>query len=782
MAAGSRPSTSTSPARTPTSRPSASCTVDAGRRRVDPGARAGAARAAEAFEAFRCAEERDDRARRASSARAAERGLQPLRWPDPFPFDSALAMRAATYAKQIGRAVAVRAGGLPPGVRGRARARRADNVLIAAAACEMHPAAVLKARRAALGRATRSRARPRRRPRAACATCRRSLSAGEVFHGDDAARRRRRRWPRGMRRAPRRYRSCTAAAAARPPAARRSARPGRGRRHRRRRDRALLGPARRRAARARAACARTSSTLDGRGVPRALGAGAGRGTCERVARAACAAAPRPARRRGAGIASAAVTRVVDRDPLRGGPPSAPSVPRAGRGVADEAQPRRRGLARPSAAVTAPVGTSRWHDERLRPRRPRRGDDRARLDRRRPRSRTPLSSASTPATTGDAAVLIAGVVHCASTIGGASPGRGRRRARRAAVAARRPARPRGGRMLMARTATTGGGRRPPPAGPRRGVLTADAATRARSAPSEQRDDEARRSPPARPRDAPRAQRRPDLAAAVAERAHPWRQLDRADPPRHRPRPRRRRPAGTGTTPAGRAAPRAPSRTSPCPGPRRPDVRGPLVPPLGGAARSAHARRAGRSISTRSGASIEPSGRAPPPDHRSPRYRRGRWPTTRSPSPTSRASGSRRCCSSAASRSARARCTPRRRSAASCTSRSARRRRSSASARAMRDADYLISTYRSHGHALARGTEPERVMAELFGREGGCCRGRGGSMHMFDLERRFMGGYGIVGGNLPIAAGFGLAADYPAPRTRRSASSATAPPTRARSARR
>jgi len=80
------------------------------------------------------------------------------------------------------------------------------------------------------------------------------------------------------------------------------------------------------------------------------------------------------------------------------------------------------------------------------------------------------------------------------------------------------------------------------------------------------------------------------------------------------------------------------------------------------------------------------------------------------------------------------------------------------RALRDQDYLISTYRSHGHALARGTEPERVMAELFGRETGVSRGRGGSMHMFDLERRFMGGYGIVGGNLPLAAGMGLASDY------------------------
>jgi pyruvate dehydrogenase E1 component alpha subunit len=82
----------------------------------------------------------------------------------------------------------------------------------------------------------------------------------------------------------------------------------------------------------------------------------------------------------------------------------------------------------------------------------------------------------------------------------------------------------------------------------------------------------------------------------------------------------------------------------------------------------------------------------------------------------------------------------------------------SARALREEDYLISTYRSHGHALVRGTPPERVMAELFGRVDGCCGGRGGSMHMFDFDRRFMGGYGIVGGNLPIAAGIALSSDY------------------------
>ena len=82
----------------------------------------------------------------------------------------------------------------------------------------------------------------------------------------------------------------------------------------------------------------------------------------------------------------------------------------------------------------------------------------------------------------------------------------------------------------------------------------------------------------------------------------------------------------------------------------------------------------------------------------------------------------------------------------------------SARALRDEDYLVSTYRSHGNAIARGTPPECVMAELFGRVDGCAKGHGGSMHMFDLQHRFMGGYGIVGGNLPIAAGIALACDY------------------------
>jgi pyruvate dehydrogenase E1 component alpha subunit len=78
--------------------------------------------------------------------------------------------------------------------------------------------------------------------------------------------------------------------------------------------------------------------------------------------------------------------------------------------------------------------------------------------------------------------------------------------------------------------------------------------------------------------------------------------------------------------------------------------------------------------------------------------------------------------------------------------------------MREDDYLIATYRTHGHAMARGTDPKNVMAELFGRVDGTSGGRGGSMHIFDLEHRFMGGYGIVGGNLPLAAGLALSSDY------------------------
>jgi pyruvate dehydrogenase E1 component alpha subunit len=82
----------------------------------------------------------------------------------------------------------------------------------------------------------------------------------------------------------------------------------------------------------------------------------------------------------------------------------------------------------------------------------------------------------------------------------------------------------------------------------------------------------------------------------------------------------------------------------------------------------------------------------------------------------------------------------------------------STQAMREGDYLLSTYREHGQAIARGTHPNAVMAELFGRVDGCSHGRGGSMHLFDIERRFLGGYGIVGGNLPLATGVALQCDY------------------------
>ena len=72
-------------------------------------------------------------------------------------------------------------------------------------------------------------------------------------------------------------------------------------------------------------------------------------------------------------------------------------------------------------------------------------------------------------------------------------------------------------------------------------------------------------------------------------------------------------------------------------------------------------------------------------------------------------------------------------------------------ALYDKDYVVSTYREHGHCIAKGAEPRVVMAELFGKETGISHGRGGSMHLFDPVLRFMGGYAIVGGGLPIAAG-------------------------------
>jgi 2-hydroxychromene-2-carboxylate isomerase len=137
----------------------------------------------ESWEAFRCADERDIALGRIETL-AAERGLQPVRWPDPFPFDSAFAMRVATYAKQIGRTVAFVQAAFRQAYAGGRSLDDTDNVLIAASACEMHPASVLKgaelrsiserlteATALAVGRGVRG-------------TPAVWLPTGEVFHGD----------------------------------------------------------------------------------------------------------------------------------------------------------------------------------------------------------------------------------------------------------------------------------------------------------------------------------------------------------------------------------------------------------------------------------------------------------------------------------------------------------------------------------------------------------------------------------------------------------------------
>jgi pyruvate dehydrogenase E1 component alpha subunit len=79
-------------------------------------------------------------------------------------------------------------------------------------------------------------------------------------------------------------------------------------------------------------------------------------------------------------------------------------------------------------------------------------------------------------------------------------------------------------------------------------------------------------------------------------------------------------------------------------------------------------------------------------------------------------------------------------------------------ALREDDYAICSYREHGQALVRGIPPGAVMAELFGKATGTSKGKGGSMHLFDAGRRFMGGHGIVGGHIPLAAGIAFAVKY------------------------
>ncbi len=83
---------------------------------------------------------------------------------------------------------------------------------------------------------------------------------------------------------------------------------------------------------------------------------------------------------------------------------------------------------------------------------------------------------------------------------------------------------------------------------------------------------------------------------------------------------------------------------------------------------------------------------------------------------------------------------------------------AGAHALTKDDYVITTYRDHGHAIARGMSSRAAMAELFGKATGCSQGFGGSMHMFDVENKFLGGHGIVGGHLALAAGVAFKLKY------------------------
>ena len=78
--------------------------------------------------------------------------------------------------------------------------------------------------------------------------------------------------------------------------------------------------------------------------------------------------------------------------------------------------------------------------------------------------------------------------------------------------------------------------------------------------------------------------------------------------------------------------------------------------------------------------------------------------------------------------------------------------------LRDDDYVVGSYRDHAYYVVRGGDPGKCMAELFGHANGCCKGKGGSMHLFNWDINFLGGYAIVGGVCPIATGLGLSIQY------------------------
>src|SRR6266536_4651511 len=79
-------------------------------------------------------------------------------------------------------------------------------------------------------------------------------------------------------------------------------------------------------------------------------------------------------------------------------------------------------------------------------------------------------------------------------------------------------------------------------------------------------------------------------------------------------------------------------------------------------------------------------------------------------------------------------------------------------ALRPDDYVLTSYREHGQAIAKGMSPDSVMAELYGKAGGCSGGKGGSMHLFSSELNFLGGHAIVGGQIPLATGVAFASKY------------------------
>lgn len=79
-------------------------------------------------------------------------------------------------------------------------------------------------------------------------------------------------------------------------------------------------------------------------------------------------------------------------------------------------------------------------------------------------------------------------------------------------------------------------------------------------------------------------------------------------------------------------------------------------------------------------------------------------------------------------------------------------------ALRPDDYVLTSYREHGHAIAKGMSPDEVMAELYGKASGCSSGKGGSMHLFDADLNFLGGHAIVGGQIPLATGVAFASKY------------------------